>query len=107
MKRTKNRNRAENPRNRNRNLAENFSELTVKKAESSTDSSDSDENENGNDASFPVAMWDLNHCDPTKCSGRKLLRHRLIKNLKLGHRFPGLVLTPVGVNCVSPQVGII
>ena len=48
-----------------RNLAENFNELSVADAENGENEDESGSEEEGSAASisFPVAMWDLNHCD--------------------------------------------
>lgn len=51
----------------------------------------------------PVAMWDFDHCDPRRCSGKKLARLGLIKELKIGSRFRGIVVSPKGTRVISPS----
>ncbi|CDO93445.1 unnamed protein product [Kluyveromyces dobzhanskii CBS 2104] len=54
---------------------------------------------------FPVklAMWDFDHCDPKRCSGKKLERLGLIKSLRVGQKFQGIVVSPNGKTVVCPD----
>lgn len=49
----------------------------------------------------PLQMWDLGHCAPSKCSGRKLVRFQLVRNLRLTEKSPGVVLSPNGTSAIS------
>ncbi|TXT12870.1 hypothetical protein VHUM_01271 [Vanrija humicola] len=47
-------------------------------------------------------MWDFDHCDPRRCSGKKLSRHGLATQMRVGQRFRGVVLTPKGKKPIAP-----
>jgi pre-rRNA-processing protein TSR3 len=67
--------------------------------EESTEGEEDDEVE----IDVPIAMWDFDHCDPRRCSGKKLSRLGLIKELKVGSRFRGIVVSPKATQVVSPS----
>lgn len=46
-----------------------------------------------NGAIDAIGLQDFDHCDPKRCSGKKLARFGLVKGLKIGTRFRGVVLT--------------
>ncbi|UXI19925.1 mediator of RNA polymerase II transcription subunit 22 [Sarcoptes scabiei] len=61
-----------------------------------------DSNDSRIERKFKIAMWDLKHCNPKRCTGKKLVRMKLCKLLKLGQKFQGIILSPMGTNCVAP-----
>lgn len=46
---------------------------------------------------------DFNHCDPKRCSGKKLSRLGIVKSLKVGQKFNGVVVSPNGKTPVCPD----
>lgn len=70
------------------------------KSEQTTES-EADEEEAPFKVPFRVAMWDVGQCDPKRCTGRKLSRFDMIETLRLGTRFNGIILSPMGTQCVS------
>ena len=51
---------------------------------------------------FKAACWDLGHCDPRRCSGKRLMKLNLLRSLHPGQRHPGVVITPNGKRTLSP-----
>ncbi|KAF2752034.1 DUF367-domain-containing protein [Sporormia fimetaria CBS 119925] len=51
---------------------------------------------------FKAACWDLGHCDAKRCSGKKLLRLGLLRELHVGQKSAGIVVSPKAKRILSP-----
>ncbi|KAK1063933.1 ribosome biogenesis protein tsr3 [Friedmanniomyces endolithicus] len=65
-----------------------------------------DANERPNGAtkrpSFKAAAWDLNHCDAKRCSGKRLMRLGLMRELHVGQKHPGVIISPKAKTIINP-----
>ncbi|KAI1831623.1 hypothetical protein DTO006G1_4440 [Penicillium roqueforti] len=51
---------------------------------------------------YKAACWDMGHCDPKRCSGKRLMRLGLMRELHIGQRHPGVIVSPNAKRIVSP-----
>jgi len=49
------------------------------------------------------ACWDLGHCDAKRCSGKRLMRLGLLRELHVGQKFAGVVVSPKAKKIISRQ----
>ncbi|WKT41047.1 hypothetical protein QSH57_005853 [Fusarium oxysporum f. sp. vasinfectum] len=61
-----------------------------------------DDGDGSSRPAFKAACWDLGHCDPKRCSGKKLMKLGMMRDLHLGQRHNGVIITPNGKHTVSP-----
>ncbi|QSZ31174.1 hypothetical protein DSL72_000737 [Monilinia vaccinii-corymbosi] len=51
---------------------------------------------------FKAACWDLGHCDPKRCSGKKLMKLNLMRELSIGQKHQGVIISPNAKATISP-----
>ncbi|KAH6615710.1 hypothetical protein B0J18DRAFT_402863 [Chaetomium sp. MPI-SDFR-AT-0129] len=92
------------PRSARQIEAENARDNNTNNASKTTDDDNNTETTKSTPGrpAFKAACWDLGHCDPKRCSGKRLLRLGLMRDLHLGQRHAGVIITPNGKTTLSP-----
>ncbi|KAH3970863.1 18S rRNA aminocarboxypropyltransferase [Parastagonospora nodorum] len=70
-----------------------------------------DEEEDGADGAnlrpakpaYKAACWDLGHCDAKRCSGKRLMRLGMMRELHVGQKFAGVVVSPKAKKIISKE----
>ncbi|KAK5105112.1 ribosome biogenesis protein tsr3 [Lithohypha guttulata] len=52
--------------------------------------------------SFKAAMWDFDHCDSKRCSGKRLQHFGQIRPLPVGQKHQGVIISPNAKTILSP-----
>ncbi|KAG9192438.1 hypothetical protein G6011_11172 [Alternaria panax] len=52
---------------------------------------------------FKAACWDLGHCDAKRCSGKRLMRLGMMRELHVGQKFAGVVVSPKAKKILSRE----
>jgi pre-rRNA-processing protein TSR3 len=79
-----------------RHKKDNFSSRGKKRFNAARPNPGQDETEAGTTVpkpSFKAACWDLEHCDPKRCSGKRLMKFGLMRELSIGQKFSGVVIS--------------
>ncbi|KAF1362441.1 DUF367-domain-containing protein [Lizonia empirigonia] len=71
--------------------------------DSESDGENDAENPRPKKPEFKAACWDLGHCDAKRCSGKRLMRLGMMRELHVGQKFAGVVISPKGKRIVSRE----
>ncbi|KAH8727228.1 hypothetical protein GQ44DRAFT_704692 [Phaeosphaeriaceae sp. PMI808] len=52
---------------------------------------------------YKAACWDLGHCDAKRCSGKRLMRLGMMRELHVGQKFAGVVVSPKAKKIISME----
>ncbi|KAI9790294.1 MAG: ribosome biogenesis protein tsr3 [Candelina submexicana] len=87
-----------------RHKKDNFSSRGKKYSNTPRQRGPRDHDDDSKPAVKPVckaACWDLEHCDPKRCSGKKLMKLGLMRELAIGQKFAGVVISSNAKKLVS------
>ena len=82
---------------------ENESEENEQREISGDESSEEEKVMEKKDFNLKLFMLNYGQCDPKMCTGMRLMKYGLLKEMKINSKFQGILLTPTGKKMVSKE----